>query len=72
MMNYHFEAKMLHEHAITYKENISMEQLSYIVKKANKLGKCDREIFRVHAESDDEGTHIYFDVKGLKNERTQD
>lgn len=53
---------MLHEHAITYKEKLSMADLDYIVKKSNLLGKKGREVLRVHEETDAEGTHIYFDV----------
>ena len=55
---------MLHEHAITYKESISISDLDYLVKKANKLGKNGRDIVRVHEEKDAEGTHVYFDVMG--------
>lgn len=60
---------MLHEHAITYKDRLSLADLDYIIKKANKLGRADREIFSVREEVDEEGIHIYFDVKGLKNEQ---
>lgn len=60
---------MLHEHAITYKDRLSIADLDYIVKKANKLGKNGRDILRVHEETDAEGTHIYFDVTGLNEQR---
>lgn len=59
---------MLHEHAITYKEKITISELDYIVKKANKLGKNGREVMRVHEETDSEGTHVYFDVTGLNGQ----
>ncbi len=55
---------MLHEHAITYKDRLSIADLDYITKKANRLGKNGREIMRVHQETDSEGTHLYFDVTG--------
>jgi len=60
---------MLHEHAITYKDRLSVADLDYITKKANKLGRNGREIIRVHEETDSEGTHIYFDVMGLPGEQ---
>lgn len=60
---------MLHEHAITYQDRLSMADLDYIVKKSNKLGKSGRDVVRVHQESDLEGTHVYFDVTGLNEQR---
>jgi len=60
---------MLHEHAVTYQDRLNMADLDYIVKKANKLGKNGRDILRVHEESDLEGTHVYFDVTGLNEQR---
>ncbi len=63
---------MLHEHAITYKDRLSVADLDYIVKKANKLGRLGRDIIRVHEETDSEGTHVYFDVMGMKSEQRRD
>lgn len=63
---------MLHEHAITYQDQLSIADLDYIVKKANKLGKSGREILRVHEEKDSEGNHVYFDVTGMTNGSTRD
>lgn len=60
---------MLHEHAITYQDRLSIADLDYIVRKANKLGKVGRDIMRVHEESDAEGTHVYFDVTGMNEQR---
>ena len=60
---------MLHEHAITYQDRLSLADLDYIVKKSNKLGKNGRDVVRVHEESDLEGTHVYFDVTGLNEQR---
>ncbi len=60
---------MLHEHAVTYKEKLTMAELDYIVKKANKLGRNGREVIRVHEETDADGTHVYFDVTGLNEQR---
>jgi hypothetical protein len=59
---------MMHEHAITYKDRLTIADLDYIIKKANKLGKSAKEIVRVHEETDDEGTHVYFDLIGTKYE----
>lgn len=58
---------MLHEHAITYHQKITVAELNYLAMKANKLGKAGRDILRVHEETDDEGTHVYFDVTGMTN-----
>ncbi len=60
---------MLHEHAITYKDRLSVADLDYIVKKSNRLGKLGREVVRVHEERDEEGTHVYFDVIGKHGEQ---
>lgn len=57
---------MINEHAMTVKETITMEELNYMIKKANRLGKMNREITRVYAQEDDEGKHIYFEVEGPK------
>ena len=60
---------MLNEHAITYRERISMSDLNYLIKKANKLGKCGRNVMRVYQEEDNEGVHVYFEVEGLQREK---
>lgn len=56
---------MMKEHAITYKDKISIRDLEYLVKKANGLGKKDREIIHVFQEEDAEGFHVYFEVTGM-------
>lgn len=63
---------MLNEHAITYRERINMADLDYMVKKANKLGKCGREVMRVYQEEDAEGIHVYFEVTGRNDERDRE
>ena len=60
---------MLHEHAVTYQDRLSIADLDYIVKKANKLGITCRQVLRVHEERDAEGTHVYFDVTGMNEQR---
>lgn len=60
---------MLHEHAITYHDKITIAELNYLICKANKLGKAGRDIFRVHEETDEEGTHVYFDVTGMNGQK---
>ena len=57
---------MVTEHAITYKDKLSVEDLNYIIKKANRLGSSDRTISRVYQEEDNEGKHIYFSVDSMK------
>lgn len=63
---------MLNEHAITYNEKISMKHLEYLVKKANRLGKCGRDIVHVYQQEDAEGFHVYFEVTGKPNEKKGD
>lgn len=58
---------MIHEHVKTLKEPISIEDLNYMIKKANRLGRMGREIVRVFTEEDNEGKHLYFEVEGIKN-----
>ena len=57
---------MLHEHAVTYTDQLSIADLDYLAKKANRLGKAGREVVRVHAETDAEGTHVYYDVTSMR------
>lgn len=55
---------MITEHAVTYKDNLNLEQLEYIIKKANRLGANSKTVTRVFKDEDAEGIHIYFDVVG--------
>ena len=55
---------MPNEHAVTYSERISMKELEYLIKKANKLGKKGRDIVHVYQQEDCEGFHVYFEVTG--------
>ena len=65
---------MINEHAITVKGEVTLEELNYLVKKANRLGNQGRTIVRVYAQEDNEGKHIYYEVEGLKgvNHEVQD
>jgi hypothetical protein len=60
---------MLNEHAITYTEKISVKDLDYIVRKANRLGRNGREVVRVYQQEDAEGCHVYFEVTGMPCEK---
>jgi len=60
---------MINEHAITYKHNLSIENVDYIVKKANKLGLLDRKISSVYQQEDADGKHVYFEVDGIKERK---
>lgn len=62
---------MLNEHAITYVEKITMKDLDYLVKKANKLGKSGRDIVHVYQQEDADGFHVYFEVNGKPYERQE-
>lgn len=57
---------MINEHALTAKKDLSIEDLNYMVRKANKLGRSNREIVRVFVQEDDEGKHYYFECEALK------
>ena len=63
------DKKMVNEHALTVKGEITLEDLSYLVKKANSLGKKNRKIVRCFMQEDDEGKHIYFECENLKDKR---
>ena len=63
----HKAGKMIKEHATTVKGEITMEHLEYMVKKSNRLGLKNREIFRVFMEEDSDGKHIYFECEGMKH-----
>lgn len=53
---------MRNEHAIVYKERLTAENLDYVCRKANKLGRRGHHLTRVYMQEDAEGTHIYFEV----------
>lgn len=53
---------MRNEHAIAYKDKISMKDLEYLIRKANRLGIIGSEIVHVYQTEDDEGFHVYFEV----------
>lgn len=63
---------MPNEHAITYVDKVSMKDLQYLVKKANRLGKSGRDITRVYQQEDEEGVHVYFEVTGKQIEKDED
>lgn len=60
---------MLNEHAITYKERLNVDDLDYIIRKANQLGKSGRSVLRVFEQDDDDGSHIFFEVTEMKAKR---
>lgn len=62
---------MLNEHAITYQDRLSVADLDYLAKKANKLGRSGREVIRVIQEEDSEGIHIYYQVTGHGQTRAE-
>lgn len=57
---------MVNEHAITYKDKLTLEDLDYIIKKANRLGLNNRQLMRVYQEEDSDGIHVYFSVDGMR------
>lgn len=63
------EKMTIDEHAITLKsgeENPNLEQLNYMIKKANRIGLNDRRITKISIHKDDEGTHYFFECEQLK------
>ncbi len=56
---------MIHEHAITVRDEIKMSDVDYLVKKANRLGKSGRTVQAVYCQEDNEGRHIYFETEPL-------
>jgi len=60
------EDDMINEHALTYKDKITAEDLDYLAKKANRLGLVNRQLIRAFQEEDKEGMHVYFSVEGMK------
>lgn len=57
---------MVTEHAITTRNPLTVEQIDYLAKKANNLGKKHRTLYRVYTIEDDEGTHYYFETQDMK------
>lgn len=63
---FQMEDHMVNEHAVTYKEKLSVEDIDYIVRKANQLGLSNRQVIRVYQEEDKDGTHLYFVAENMK------
>lgn len=63
---------MINEHAKTVKEQITVEDLNYMVSKANKLGLSGRHVIRVFMQEDNEGKHYYFECEGLTDKKMVD
>lgn len=57
---------MIDEHALEVEFPISIEELNYLIKKANRLGMSNREISGVYEVKDGVRTHIYFRADGLE------
>lgn len=57
---------MINEHAITIKDKMTRDELTYMVKKANRLGLQNRQVLNVYSQDDNEGHHIYFETDALK------
>lgn len=66
---YPWEGCMVTEHAKLIHHDINNEDLLYLIKKANRLGKSGREIADVHQIHDDEGTHVLFEVEEMHYRR---
>lgn len=62
---------MIHEHALTYKDKLTIEQIRYLTQKANRLGEVERHLHGVYEQSDEEGTHVYFSVDAPKEKNNE-
>lgn len=58
--------KMINEHVVTAHDELSIDDLNYMARKANRLGLRDRKLIRCFMEQDDEGKHYYFECEGMK------
>lgn len=56
---------LIAEHAITYTDQLKVADLEYLTLKANRLGRVGRQVMAIHTETDQEGTHVYFDVTAM-------
>lgn len=59
---------MIKEHALLIKNEITIKDLEYLVKKANKLGLKNRIVTGITAEKDFEGRHIFYTCEGFNDE----
>lgn len=66
------DGAMIKEHATTVKGEVTMEDLTYMVKKANRLGRSNRKIHHVFMEEDEDGKHIYFECDGMRMNPTKE
>lgn len=53
------------EHALTIKEEITEEQIEYLVKKANRLGKNGRTINAIQFKAKEDSKDIFFIADNL-------
>lgn len=60
---------MVNEHAITVRDKIRIEELNYMLRKANLLGIKNRKLSRCFVQEDDEGQHYYFECEAMKDGR---
>lgn len=60
------EDEMVNEHALTVKENLKIDDITFMVMKANRVGKSNRTIVNVFTREDDEGTHYYFETTPME------
>lgn len=56
----------IEEHAITYKEHPTKDQLEYLITKANRLGTNGRTIKTIHIDNKENAKDLYFIVEDLK------
>lgn len=59
---------MIKEHALLIKKEITIQNLEYLVTKANKLGLRNRVITGITEEKDFEGKHIFYTCEGFTHE----
>lgn len=57
---------MINEHAMMTNQNLTIDDLNFLIKKANRLGLSHREVARVYQEKEGEKVHIYFEAEEWK------
>lgn len=66
---YPWEDSMVTEHAKLIHEQITTEDLLFMIKKANQLGKSGRAISDVYQIKESDGTHVFFEVEDMRHRR---
>lgn len=61
-----FGEEMITEHAITSKQALTLADIEYLVKKANRIGMNGRKVVGVTMSEDEEGAHYFFECDEIR------